>query len=180
MHSFDDIYNFYYKKAYLFAKSYTHNDLASEDIATDALIQLWKKLKEEKEELESIPSFLFTILKNKALDYLKHKEIKLNALDEMADWQVKELNIRISTLEACDPKEIFSQDVSRIIRDTLDSLPPLSQTIFRMSRYENKSNKEIADLTMISVKGVEYHITKALKALRNNLKDYLPAFLFLF
>ena len=47
-----------------------------------------------------------------------------------------------------------------------------------MSRFENKTVKEIADETNLTIKGVEYHITKALKALRINLKDYLPLFYF--
>jgi len=48
-----------------------------------------------------------------------------------------------------------------------------------MSRYENKSVKEIADSLDITVKGVDYHISKALKALRVNLKDYLYILFFI-
>jgi RNA polymerase sigma-70 factor (ECF subfamily) len=48
-----------------------------------------------------------------------------------------------------------------------------------MSRVEDKSNKEIAKKFGISVKGVDYHVAKALKVLRVTLKDYLPALLFL-
>lgn len=43
-----------------------------------------------------------------------------------------------------------------------------------MSRFENKSGKEIAQTLGISVKGVDYHMNKALKELRAALKDYLP------
>lgn len=42
------------------------------------------------------------------------------------------------------------------------------------------SNREIAETLNISVKGVEYHISKALKALRVALKDYLPLLCFLY
>jgi RNA polymerase sigma-70 factor (ECF subfamily) len=49
-----------------------------------------------------------------------------------------------------------------------------------MSRYENKSHKEIADLLNMTTKGVEYHINKATKVLRIALKDYLPTTLLLF
>lgn len=48
-----------------------------------------------------------------------------------------------------------------------------------MSRYENKSMKEIAESLNVTVKGVDYHIGKALQALRKNLKDYLYTLLFL-
>ena len=47
-----------------------------------------------------------------------------------------------------------------------------------MSRYQNKSVKEIAGLLNVTVKGADYHIWKALQALRKSLKDYLSSFLF--
>ena len=46
-----------------------------------------------------------------------------------------------------------------------------------MSRYQNKTNKEIAEVFNISVKGVDYHIALTIKALRISLKDYLPLFI---
>lgn len=49
-----------------------------------------------------------------------------------------------------------------------------------MSRYEGKSYQTIAKETNLSVKSVEFHISKALAALRKELKDYLPALLFVF
>ena len=49
-----------------------------------------------------------------------------------------------------------------------------------MSRFEQKSGKEIAEELGITVKGVDYHIAKALKVLRVSLKDYLPLAYFLF
>ena len=64
--SFNDIYTSYYKKSFFFAKSYVHNDLAAEDIASEALIKLWEKLKAEPVEAKYILPLLLTILKNKA------------------------------------------------------------------------------------------------------------------
>lgn len=176
--SFNEIYTSYYKKSFFFAKSYVHDDLAAEDIASDSLIKLWEKLKTEK--IDYIEPLLLTILKNKALDYLKHEEVKRTAFESMADWHQQELSIRISTLESCDPNEIFSDEVESIIRETLKLLTEQTRQIFLLSRFENKSNKEIAEQMGISIKGVEYHISKALKALRITLKDYLPLFYFFF
>lgn len=178
VNSFNEIYTSYYKKSFFFAKSYVHDDLAAEDIASESLIKLWEKLKTEK--IDYIEPLLLTILKNKALDYLKHEEVKRTAFESMADWHQQELSIRISTLESCDPNEIFSDEVESIIRETLKLIPEQTRQIFLLSRFENKSNKEIAELMGISVKGVEYHISKALKALRITLKDYLPLFYFFF
>ena len=178
VNSFNEIYTSYYKKSFFFAKSYVHDDLAAEDIASESLIKLWEKLKTEK--IDYIEPLLLTILKNKALDYLKHEEVKRTAFESMVDWHQQELSIRISTLESCDPNEIFSDEVESIIRETLKLLPEQTRRIFLVSRFENKSNKEIAEQMGISIKGVEYHISKALKALRITLKDYLPLFYFFF
>ena len=178
VNSFNEIYTSYYKKSFFFAKSYVHDDLAAEDIASESLIKLWEKLKTE--QIDYIEPLLLTILKNKALDYLKHEEVKRTAFESMADWHQQELSIRISTLESCDPNEIFSDEVESIIRETLKLLPEQTRRIFLLSRFENKSNKEIAEQMGISIKGVEYHISKALKALRITLKDSLPLFYFFF
>ena len=115
VNSFNEIYTSYYKKSFFFAKSYVHDDLAAEDIASEALIKLWEKLKAEPVEEKYILPLLLTILKNKALDYLKHEEVKRSAFEVMADWQQQELSIRMSALEACNPDEIFSEEVEKII-----------------------------------------------------------------
>ena len=96
-------------------------------------------------------------------------------LYEHAQW---ELNTRIATLEACEPYEIFAAEAQKIVNDTLDLLPERTREIFIMSRIQNLPHKEIAEKLNISYKSVEFHITKALRELRIQLKDYLP-FLFI-
>ena len=131
LNSFNEIYNSYYKKSFFFAKSYVHDDLAAEDITSESLIRLWEKLKTE--EIDYIEPLLLTILKNKALDYLKHEEVKRAAFESMVDWHQQELSIRISTLESCDPNEIFSDEVEHIIQDTLKSLSEQTNNVERLS-----------------------------------------------
>ena len=63
--SFNDVYLSYYKKSFLFVKSYVHNDLAAEDIASESLIKLWEKLKNEHIEEKYILPLLLIIEKNK-------------------------------------------------------------------------------------------------------------------
>ena len=53
-------------------------------------------------------------------------------------------------------------------------MPEQSRRIFYLSRVERMPHREIAEKMNISVKGVEYHITKVIKELRIQLKDYLP------
>ena len=97
--SFTFIYTRYYKQAFRFAKSYVHDEAVAEDIASEALIALWEKV--EITSVEEITPLLFTILKHKALDWLKHEQVKTAAFESFADWQSRELSLRISTYAAC-------------------------------------------------------------------------------
>jgi RNA polymerase sigma factor, sigma-70 family len=140
--TFSDIYTTYFRKSFFFVKSFVHDDMAAEDITSDALIKLWNIMKTE--EVRHLEVLLFVILKDKSLDYLRHEELKRNAINSITNWQDRELCKRINTLQACDPNEIFSDEVLNIIRCTLKQLSPQTQQIFMMSRFEDKSNKEIS------------------------------------
>lgn len=176
--SFSDIYNLYYKKSFLFVKSYIRDDMASEDVVSESLIHLWQTMKKEK--VEHPNALLITILKNEALNYLKHANVRQIALDSLSSKMIRDLQYRITTLQACDPEEIFSSEITNIVDKTLSSLPLQTRKIFEMSRYEHRSVKEIAKEMSMSTKNVEYHITRSLKSLRTALKEYLPLFYFLF
>lgn len=175
--SFSEIYNQYNKSSFLFVKSYVRDDMAAEDIVSEALITLWQTMK--KEVVEYPYALLVTILRNGALNYLKHEDITQNTKDILSAKMARDLHYRISTLEACDPEEIFSSEITEIVEKTLQSLPEQTRKVFEMSRYDHKSVKEIAEELSISPKAVEYHITKSLKQLRIALKEYLPFFYFL-
>lgn len=175
---FELLYKQCYKRAFYFTKSYVFDDLAAEDIASEALIKLWEQLR--REDVKSPDALLLTILKNKSLDYLKHERVKEEAFNELQYFQHEELNMRISMLEACEPENIFTDEIQKIIQDTLAALPEQTRLIFEMSRFNYLSNKAIAEELGFTVKNVEYHITKALKVLKISLKDHLPLYFFFF
>jgi len=172
VNSFNDIYTAFYRKSYLYVKSYVHDNMAAEDIATEALIKLWERMKLEK--IDPVAPFLFTILKNDSLDYLKHQKVKQISHGAISKALSRELEIRTISLESSDPNDVFSTEVQQIIQITLDSLPKRTREIFLMSRFGDKPHKEIAQLFNITVKGVDYHILQSVKELRIALQDYLP------
>lgn len=169
--TFDYLYKEYYHKSVLFVKSYVHETAVAMDITSDSLIKLWDVMKEDKVTRPEI--LLISILKNKALDHLKHEAVRVKAFHTIKTLHKNDLDIRISTLEACEPESLFSSDIQSILNKTLENLPEQTRDIFMLSRFGDKSNKEIAELYNMSVKAVEYHITKTIKVLRIVLQDYL-------
>ncbi len=169
----DESYDRYWWRCVLFAKSYTCDQSQAESMAAEALSIFWQR-KASGEEIDMPLPFLFSVIRNKALHFLRHESIKLRAHEEISDDAARELQFRIDTLEACDPHSLYSDDVQMILRRTLDSLGEKTDKVFILSRFEGMSNKDISSELGITEKAVEYHITKALKALRIALKDYLP------
>jgi RNA polymerase sigma-70 factor (ECF subfamily) len=176
--SFTDFYSAHYRRIFLFAKSYVHDTREAEDIAAEALISLWEASR--KHEIEHPLTFLFGVVKNKAIDYLRREMTRREAMEAISEIGIRELNTRISTLEACDPERIYSQEMMEIVETTLKTLPVKTRAIFRMSRFDNLPKNVIAAKLNLSPKSVEYHISKALAALRISLKDYMPLFYFMF
>ena len=139
--SFNNIYMRYYKKSFLFVKSYIHNEMVAEDIASESLIKLWQWIQDNP--VENIEPMLLSILRNKALDYLRHESMKQQVITRISEKQNEELALRLSSVEDCNPNEIFSKEVMDIVQRTLQSLPAQTYRIFTLSRFGNKTNREI-------------------------------------
>jgi RNA polymerase sigma-70 factor (ECF subfamily) len=138
----------------------------------DATITLWE-CRDHWEKDSNLPALLLTILKRKCLNYLNHEKLKDEVKQEITDLYQRELNLRISTLQECSPEKIFNKEIQHVVDATLELLPEQSRRIFTMSRFEHLSNKDIAEALGLSIKTVEFHITKVLKVMRVALKDYL-------
>lgn len=174
---FKDFYEKNYFRSFYFVKSYVHDEMIAEDIVMESLAKCWEL--DDSKQIEITDPFLFTILKNKSLNYLKQEIIRKSTYEKLSEKSERELMMRISSLRACDPQDLFSSEIKKIINETLASLPKQAQQIFQLSRFENRPVKEIAQRMGITVKGVEYHITRTLKILRIALKDYLPILYFI-
>ena len=175
--SFNQLYNDYQTRFLNFANTYVRDWDVAEDITTEALIYYWEN-RNTLSEVSNIAAYRRTIIKNKSLNYLRHLQIREEHSENIRKYIEWELNARIVSLDACEPYELLVKEMQELIQQTLDKLPERTRKIFILSRYENKSYKEIAALMNMTTKGVDFHICKALKALQINLKDYFPLFLY--
>ena len=96
-------------------------------------------------EDSNIPAYILTLVKHKCLNHLKRKQLQEDVsqrIRNVAEW---ELNIQISSLEVCEPTELFTNEIKEIVNRTLEQLPEQTRRIFIMSRVANKTRKEIAE-----------------------------------
>lgn len=164
------------EKFLTFAYSYLRNKAEAEDVLMEAMIALWEH-RERWEEGSNLHALMLTIIKNRALNHLEHQQIRLRAEEDINSHNQRELDLRISTLKACEPDQIFNTEIQHIVHKALEQMPEQSRKIFMLSRYQNLPNRQIAEQLNVSLKTVEAHITKTLRILRLELKDYLASIL---
>ncbi|MEL5892214.1 RNA polymerase sigma-70 factor [Bacteroides sp. GD17] len=176
--TFNQLYEEYNQRFIRFARSYVTANEIAEDIVNDSFMYYW----ENKHSItdQNISSYLLTVVKHKCINYLKRLALEEQARDRFQSLEEWELQLRISTLEACDPEKLLSDEIQTLVQQALRSMPAQTRDILIRSRYQSQSNKEIASQLGISVKAVEYHMTRALKTLRTFLKDYFPIWLLYF
>lgn len=175
---FESIYLAYFSKMKYFAKVYVLSEEDAENMVQDVFADLW-----EKKELLAAPvnltAYLFTAVKNRCLNYLRHQTIKKEAANRIQEEHRLAMQASFHSLEAFDP-DVFSEDNTReVINRALDSLSERCRRIFMMSKIEGKKQKEIAAELNISVNTIETQMGIAYKKLRAELKHYVPLLLFL-
>lgn len=178
LHAFNELFSSYRGRFVRFAYSYVRDQSVAEDFTMEALMNYWENRNTLSPD-SNIPAYILTIIKNKCLNHLEHLRVRQDTAEKILNHAQWELHTRISGLKACEPEELFTREAIEIVNQTIARLPEQTRLIFMMSRYESKSHKEIAEITGMTTKGVEFHISKALKVLRKNLKDYFPLIILL-
>jgi len=175
--AFNSLFAIYRQRFIRFASSYVADEAIAEDVVMESFVAAWENRRALT--VASFPAYTLTAVKNKCLNHLRAQSVRMRAAEKIQSHDARMLQTRIATLQACDPEELFSEETRRLVQSTLDALPERTREIFIRSRFRGESYKQIAAEMDITVKSVEFEVSKAMKQLRINLKDYLIAFIFL-
>jgi len=166
--AFEEIYYDFFGLMFHLSLQYIHEERISEEIVQDTFLKLWE-IRETLNEDFNIRNFLYTITKNNCLNYLRNQKI---ALKHQENIKYLEMQFNYEALERLGSFIEF-EELRTKIEKALAALPDNLRETFLLSRFEEIPYKEIARKQSISIKTVEAHMTKALKILRHELKDYL-------
>lgn len=171
--AFEKVYDLCSERIFRLAFSFLKDTEKSKEIVQEVFINLW--LNREKLDPEgNIWLYLYVI----------GKRLSLNQLRSLSQSKVYIENLLAYFQETHNATEevVFARDLELIIERVVGDLPSQQQIIFRLSRNEGYSHKEIADQLNIATNTVKKHMGVALKTIRSRLRDcgLLGLFFFLF
>ncbi|MEN8119285.1 MAG: RNA polymerase sigma-70 factor [Bacteroidota bacterium] len=159
--AFDEIFRKYYRRLVYFSMNVVKNKDSAEEVVQDLFVTLWEK-KDRLQLKVSLKAYLYRAVYNNSVQYYKkqqrfvHNDVVLS--DELAD----------------DYKDILEQsEMEERIYQTIEQLPDKCKEIFKLKRFDELKNREIAEQLQISIKTVETQMTRALKYLTKNLGDLI-------
>ncbi len=160
------LFNTYYDPLCRYANTYLNDPDEAEEIVQNSFLKIWEKRKHLSIGT-SAKSYLYQIVRNACLNEIKHRKVKKlygeSVLRQGEHYQES------------SEEQTIQLELSELITTAIENLPGQCQLIFRMSRFEELKYQEIADQLNLSIKTVENQMGKALRIMREGLKEYLPS-----
>ncbi|WP_273275754.1 RNA polymerase sigma-70 factor [Maribacter polysiphoniae] len=170
---FDIIFELYHPRLLHIARNYVSQKQDAEEIVQEVFIRLWENRSSIHIKTNNINGYLFKMVKNGCLDYLRKRKRVL-----ARHGHNKQLEDALNYEALCDndASEILVEELAGEIRNAINLLPEKCKEVFIKSRTEGLAHKDISEKLQISTKTVENHIGRALKHMRFHLQEYLNLF----
>ena len=146
-----------FERLYYHSLDIVHDEDVARDVVSGVFVSVWKL--RETIALDTALSYLYTSVRNRSLDQLRHRSRYVPLLDEVihelenysdTDWEEYEARIRALKAE-------------------LDRQPERVRRVLYMRFYEQKSNQEVAEQLGVTVDGVKKIIQRSFAQMRVSL-----------
>lgn len=165
--AFREIYLRYWKDVFQVAYKKVHYKELAEEITQNLFMDLWRR--RDTVQINSISCYLFGSLKYSVINHYKSQLVKDN-------YQNLAKATTSSSVENTDYL-VMLHELSDALSEGIARLPKKTGEVFKLSRIDHCSVKDISRQLNISEKAVEYHITQSLKSMRFHLREYLFLYL---
>lgn len=168
---FRAIFKQHYSKIVYYAMSFLHDQEKAKGIAQEVFASVWENM--DKLDDEVLP-YLFVLAKRKSLNALRKEkyrtEHKNYVIGNSIDREIDYVSLQDSCIEY-----LLESEVSKRFQQTLETMPEKTKEAFCLNRFKNLTYNEIADIQGVTSKNIEYRIMSALRILRKNMQEFLPA-----
>lgn len=155
---FEELFKQNYSRLFYSSLDWVEDAETAKDLVSETFCEIWKQYKRLRliENGKYIEAYLFRTLRNKSINYLKHKSI---------ETQYQQIRLQAKE-EAIDEDEETHEENLLLIEQTMNNLPAQTRFIFEQCHYEGKKYQELADLMGISASAIHKHMNKAFTAFR--------------
>lgn len=168
--AFEMIFKSHYQPLCNYAYTFLLDRDDAEEVVQATFLNIWEK-REGITVDTSLKSYLYRAVRNSCLNAIKHTKVKKKHAEDS-------IHTSDSTYESVT-QSVISAELDQKIGEALMMLPEQCRLVFKMSRFEDLKYSEIAEQLNISIKTVENQIGKALKIMREELREYLPILIIL-
>lgn len=161
--AFAELYQRYFSQLFNYTYSKVNDRFAAQEVVQELFVSLW--LNRQSSAISSCRIYLFSALKKSIISYYRKEYTRKHHYDQYEGEVQKSL--------ALTDQATLVDDLQTQYDKELHAIPPKCREVFVMSR-SGIPRKDIALQLDISEKTVEQHITKALKILKDRLREHLP------
>jgi RNA polymerase sigma-70 factor (ECF subfamily) len=166
--AFSELYNRYWNKIFLLAANSLGSAEEAKECVQDIFCSLWNR-RQTLELRYSLYTYLAVAVKYRVINILNSAYRKRH---RKSDVEIDDLEIYSPSAET----ELLEKELFARLEKAVNLLPEKCQLVFRMSREEGKTHRQIAEELSISEKTVNNHLTKAIKDISSNLTASSAAF----
>ena len=170
--AYEMLFRKYFYALHEYAQFYTRNSQHAEDIVEDIFMKIWESRHIITINI-SVKAYLFRSIHNSCIQYLRHQNVK-RKYQNYHQAKLEEAQIINRVFFETGITKLYEEEIENLLNEGIEKLPEKTRVIYRLSRKEYLKNTEIAEKIGVTEKTVEYHISRALDALRKYLKDYIP------
>jgi RNA polymerase sigma-70 factor (ECF subfamily) len=159
--AFTAIYERYWKSLFREAMNVIRSQKEAEDCVQEVFVSLWNR--RQALSITSLRAYLHTAVRYQCIDRIEKNMIRGGYLEDFTTYL--EANQTMPSIE----EELYARELAANIDQVMDKMPDKMREVFRLSRQEHLTHREIAARLQISEETVKKQIYLALKILRSNL-----------
>ncbi|WP_420322215.1 RNA polymerase sigma factor [Flagellimonas sp.] len=151
-----------------YASSLANDPLMAQDIVQQVFIKVWEKRNQLNANFP-LSNFLHKSVYNEFIDQYRKKR----AVTLLEKKYIDALNSIVEEEESHLDKRLV------LVKQEIENLPPKCKQVFLMSKQDGLTNTEISEYLGISIKAVEWQITKAFSTIRERVKVKMQGYFFI-
>ncbi len=169
---FETIYHEHKNFVYNLCLHYTLNEEDAQDITQEVFVKVHQHLQQFTPEKALLKTWIGRITIHQCLDFLKARKTK-KRFGFISSLFQKQSNEPIATALNYHHPGVAAEDKEGLNRllQIIWSLPANQQTVIILSKMEERSQKEVAELMNLSIKAVESLLQRAKENIRKKLTN---------